>query len=187
MEMRSPAVSSMSSSRPAGWSVICAAWSSSSSVVSPIAETTTTTSSPFSLAATNRSATRLMCAAEATDEPPYFWTTRATGPQATEVLMTTVVASLTVEGCDHRVDDPERWLLTAEERGNPATSLPAWTEGNLAVPLVHGATYFDRLVECVEALDGGDHLFFTDWRGEPPQRPPPGRPTRGALVPPAGG
>jgi hypothetical protein len=28
----------------------------------------------------------LMCAAEATDEPPYFWTTRATGPQATEAL-----------------------------------------------------------------------------------------------------
>jgi hypothetical protein len=26
-----------------------------------------------------------MCSAEATEDPPYFWTTRATGPQATEV------------------------------------------------------------------------------------------------------
>ena len=85
MEIRSPAVSSMSSSRPGGSSVIWLAWSSSSSVVSPIAETTTTTSSPFFLAATIRSATRFMCSADATEEPPYFWTTRATGPQATEV------------------------------------------------------------------------------------------------------
>ena len=84
IEIRSPAVRSMSSSRPGGSSVIWLAWSSSSSVVSPIAETTTTTSSPFFFAATIRSATRFMCSAEATEDPPYFWTTRATGPQATE-------------------------------------------------------------------------------------------------------
>ena len=34
---------------------------------------------------TIRSATRFMCSAEATEDPPYFWTTRATGPQATDV------------------------------------------------------------------------------------------------------
>ncbi|MGY1812721.1 phospholipase D family protein [Blastococcus sp. SYSU D00820] len=68
------------------------------------------------------------------------------------------------------MDDPERWLLTGEERGNPATALPAWTAGNLAIPLLHGSEYFDRLVEAVEALDEGDHLFFTDWRGDPDQR-----------------
>src|SRR5919107_623100 len=96
MEMRSPAVRSMSSSRPAGSSVICAAWSSSSSVVSPIAETTTT------------------------------------------------------------------------------TSLPAYNEGNLVEPLIHGTAYFDRLVECVERLDAGDHLFFTDWRGDPDEQLRPG-------------
>jgi phosphatidylserine/phosphatidylglycerophosphate/cardiolipin synthase-like enzyme len=67
------------------------------------------------------------------------------------------------------MDEPERWLLRAEERGNAATALPAWTAGNLARPLVHGATYFDRLVEEVEALGAGDHLFFTDWRGDPDQ------------------
>jgi phosphatidylserine/phosphatidylglycerophosphate/cardiolipin synthase-like enzyme len=67
------------------------------------------------------------------------------------------------------MDHPEDWLLSAEERGNPATALPAWTAGNLARPLVHGAAYFDRLVEEVEALGSGDHLFFTDWRGDPDQ------------------
>jgi phosphatidylserine/phosphatidylglycerophosphate/cardiolipin synthase-like enzyme len=68
------------------------------------------------------------------------------------------------------VDDPGTWLLTSEERGNPATTLPGWTEGNLVEPLLHGATYFDRLVEEVEKLEAGDHLFFTDWRGDPDER-----------------
>ena len=44
MEMRSPADSSMSSSRRSGFGETCLASVSSSSVVSPIAETTTTTS-----------------------------------------------------------------------------------------------------------------------------------------------
>ena len=43
IEIRSPAVSNISSSRPDGIGVICLAKSMSSSVVSPIAETTTTT------------------------------------------------------------------------------------------------------------------------------------------------
>ncbi|WP_091364434.1 phospholipase D family protein [Geodermatophilus telluris] len=77
--------------------------------------------------------------------------------------------------------DPEDWLLSPEERGNPATDLPAYTEGNLAVPLVHGAEYFDRLVECVEALDEDDHLFFTDWRGDPDEQLRPGGPTVAQL------
>ena len=85
IEIRSPAVSSMSSSRPGGSSVIWPARSRSSSVESPMADTTTTTSSPFFLAVTIRSATRFMWAADATEDPPYFWTTRATGPQATDV------------------------------------------------------------------------------------------------------
>lgn len=65
--------------------------------------------------------------------------------------------------------DLARWFLTAQERGNPSTRLPAWSTGNLAEPLIHGATYFDRLVTEVEALQAGDHLFFTDWRGDPDQ------------------
>jgi hypothetical protein len=64
------------------------------------------------------------------------------------------------------MDDPTHWLLDREERGNPATDIPPWTSGNVARPLVHGATYFDRLVDEVEQLTDGDHLFFTDWRGD---------------------
>jgi phosphatidylserine/phosphatidylglycerophosphate/cardiolipin synthase-like enzyme len=79
------------------------------------------------------------------------------------------------------MDEPERWLLRADERGNPATDLPAWTAGNLARPLLHGATYFDRLVEEVESLDAGDHLFFTDWRGDPDQLLRDGGPTVAEL------
>jgi phosphatidylserine/phosphatidylglycerophosphate/cardiolipin synthase-like enzyme len=64
----------------------------------------------------------------------------------------------------------EPWLLTASERGNPATDVPAWCTGNSARPLVHGASYFDELVTEVEKLQAGDHLFFTDWRGDPDER-----------------
>ncbi|OIQ64376.1 hypothetical protein GALL_540730 [mine drainage metagenome] len=78
IEMRSPAVSSMSSSRFGGTGEISWARSRSSSVVSPMAETTTTTSSPARFASVIRFATRLMDSALATDEPPYFWTMRAT-------------------------------------------------------------------------------------------------------------
>jgi phosphatidylserine/phosphatidylglycerophosphate/cardiolipin synthase-like enzyme len=62
------------------------------------------------------------------------------------------------------------WFLTSAERGNPSWRLPAWSDGNEAEALVHGATYFDRLVDEVEALGPGDHLFFSDWRGDADQR-----------------
>src|SRR5829696_1254731 len=78
MLIRSPAVSSMSSSRPGGSGVTCWARSSSSSVVSPIADTATTTSWPSRRVATIRSATRLIRSASATEEPPYFCTTSPT-------------------------------------------------------------------------------------------------------------
>jgi phosphatidylserine/phosphatidylglycerophosphate/cardiolipin synthase-like enzyme len=62
------------------------------------------------------------------------------------------------------------WFLTAAERGNPATDIDsagAWTEGNLVRPLVHGATYFQRLYDELRVLQPGDQVFFTDWRGDP--------------------
>jgi phosphatidylserine/phosphatidylglycerophosphate/cardiolipin synthase-like enzyme len=62
------------------------------------------------------------------------------------------------------------WFLTAAERGNPDSLIPTWCAGNLVEPLIHGATYFDRLVTEVDALSDGDHLFFTDWRGDPDQK-----------------
>src|SRR4051794_41778824 len=79
------------------------------------------------------------------------------------------------------MDDPGNWLLRGEERGNDATRIPAWTSGNLARPLVHGAAYFDRLVEEVESLSAGDHLFFTDWRGDPDEQLRKGGPTVAEL------
>jgi phosphatidylserine/phosphatidylglycerophosphate/cardiolipin synthase-like enzyme len=62
------------------------------------------------------------------------------------------------------------WFLTSGERGNPDWDLPAWSEGNQAEVLIHGASYFDRLVTEVEQLGDGDHLFFADWRGDADQR-----------------
>ena len=74
------------------------------------------------------------------------------------------------------------WFLTAQERANPGSELPVWTTGNLAEPLIHGSAYFDRLVSEVEALRAGDHLFFTDWRGDPDERMRPDGPTVAQLV-----
>ncbi|BBX07932.1 phospholipase D family protein [Mycolicibacterium aichiense] len=72
---------------------------------------------------------------------------------------------------------PADWFLTRDERGNPAARIPAWSEGNRAEPLVHGATYFERLVAEVEALRAGDYVFFTDWRGDPDELLRDGGPT----------
>jgi phosphatidylserine/phosphatidylglycerophosphate/cardiolipin synthase-like enzyme len=73
-----------------------------------------------------------------------------------------------------RIDD---WFLTAAERGNPATGLDArrgdalaWSAGNEVRPLIHGVTYFAELLARVPALQAGDLLLFTDWRGDPDQR-----------------
>jgi phosphatidylserine/phosphatidylglycerophosphate/cardiolipin synthase-like enzyme len=73
------------------------------------------------------------------------------------------------------------WFLTADERGNPHSRVPAWCEGNRAEPLIHGATYFDRLATEVQALRAGDHLFFTDWRGDPDEKMRDGGPTIAEL------
>ena len=74
------------------------------------------------------------------------------------------------------------WFLTSDERGNPATTIPAWCAGNRARPLVHGATYFDELVTEVEALGKGDYLFFTDWRGDPDEKMRDDGPTVSGVV-----
>ncbi|MFC1406340.1 MULTISPECIES: phospholipase D family protein [Streptacidiphilus] len=73
-----------------------------------------------------------------------------------------------------RAKEPEDWLLTAAERGNPATGIDArhedgaaWSRGNLVRPLVHGRSYFAALIDAVQAQRPGDLLLFTDWRGDP--------------------
>ncbi len=67
-------------------------------------------------------------------------------------------------------DVVEQWFLTLDERDNSATRMPIWLRGNRVRALVHGATYFDRLVDEVGALQAGDYVFFTDWRGDPDER-----------------
>ena len=76
---------------------------------------------------------------------------------------------------------PHDWFLTADERGNPDTSIPIWNTGNTVEPLIHGQSYFDRLVAEIETLDAGDHLFFTDWRGDPDERTSDDGPTVAEL------
>jgi hypothetical protein len=71
----------------------------------------------------------------------------------------------------------EDWFLTSAERGNDFSALDrrradnsAWSSGNRVETLVHGATYFRRLLEAIRGLGPGDRLYFTDWRGDPDQR-----------------
>jgi phosphatidylserine/phosphatidylglycerophosphate/cardiolipin synthase-like enzyme len=68
-------------------------------------------------------------------------------------------------------DVTAEWLLTADERGNPATSIDAeheggraWTTGNLVRVHVDGAAYFARLHELLSTLGPGDWVYLTDWR-----------------------
>jgi phosphatidylserine/phosphatidylglycerophosphate/cardiolipin synthase-like enzyme len=86
-------------------------------------------------------------------------------------------------------DAPARWFLAEDERGNPASALhrehaagQSWSEHNLVRPLVHGATYFRRLHEELCALDAGDRVFFTDWRGDADQRLLPDGPTVAEII-----
>src|SRR5688572_19299120 len=74
IEIRSPADSSMSSSRRSGFGDTVFAMVKSSSVVSPIAETTTTTWCPWRTVRITRSATYRSFPTSATLLPPYFWT-----------------------------------------------------------------------------------------------------------------
>jgi phosphatidylserine/phosphatidylglycerophosphate/cardiolipin synthase-like enzyme len=54
------------------------------------------------------------------------------------------------------------WFLPADVRPHAT--------GNFATPLVHGAAYFHRLCEAVEATGPDDSVYFTDWRGDPDQQ-----------------
>jgi hypothetical protein len=72
---------------------------------------------------------------------------------------------------------PDGWYLTSAERGNEFSALDrrredgaAWSAGNRVETLMHGATYFRRLLETICELGAGDRLYFNDWRGEPDQR-----------------
>jgi len=74
-------------------------------------------------------------------------------------------------------DNLSHWFLTSAERGNTHTQLDsrhrdgiAWSTGNQVRTLIDGATYFHELFTAVEAMEAGDLLMFTDWRGDPDER-----------------
>lgn len=62
------------------------------------------------------------------------------------------------------------WFLTGEQRGNDATRIRPWTEGNAVRPLVHGSTYFAGLADALARAGDGDLVLFSDWRGDPDER-----------------
>jgi phosphatidylserine/phosphatidylglycerophosphate/cardiolipin synthase-like enzyme len=71
----------------------------------------------------------------------------------------------------------EEWFLSAAERGNPHSALDhrrgdglAWTTGNDVQPLIDGRAYFAALLPAIRAMNAGDLLMFTDWRGDPDER-----------------
>ena len=73
-------------------------------------------------------------------------------------------------------DGLANWLLTGSERGNDSTAIDrrrpdgsSWTVGNRVENLIHGATYFRRLLGAIRELKARDQLYFTDWRGDPDQ------------------
>lgn len=78
-----------------------------------------------------------------------------------------------------RLDD---WFLSADERGNPAATISAWTEGNAVRPLVHGTAYFARLAEVVSAVPAGGEVRFTDWRSDGDERVTDDGPTVASLL-----
>jgi phosphatidylserine/phosphatidylglycerophosphate/cardiolipin synthase-like enzyme len=67
-------------------------------------------------------------------------------------------------------DAGQDWLLTAEERGNLATRLRAFTDGNAVRALLHGASYFRVLTGALARTRAGDLVLFVGWRGDPDER-----------------
>jgi phosphatidylserine/phosphatidylglycerophosphate/cardiolipin synthase-like enzyme len=74
------------------------------------------------------------------------------------------------------------WFLTASQRGNPATAVRTWTEGNTVTPLVHGSAYFAALVGAVRGAGPQDRVVFADWRGDPDEQLTDGGPTAAGLL-----
>lgn len=68
------------------------------------------------------------------------------------------------------------WFLNASERGNLFSNIDrrrgdsnGWTEGNLVTPLIHGATYFQRLHSVISGLGATERAWFLGWRMDPDQ------------------
>ena len=71
------------------------------------------------------------------------------------------------------IDD---WLLTAAERGNRATELPAWSDGNQVTAPRARLGILRPAGRRRGRDDRRRSRMFTDWRGDPDQLLRPGRP-----------
>ncbi|MDP9117834.1 MAG: phospholipase D-like domain-containing protein [Actinomycetota bacterium] len=67
-----------------------------------------------------------------------------------------------------QLSDPalSSWFLTADERGNRATDIRAWTTGNDVKALVDGASYFADLHQALTAAGPQDQIYLVDFRGD---------------------
>ncbi|WP_245177360.1 phospholipase D family protein [Geodermatophilus sp. DF01-2] len=84
------------------------------------------------------------------------------------------------------------WLLSDGERGNAASALPAWREGNDVRALIDGRSYLPSLAAALAGAREDDVVLFAGWRAEPDEllddEGPPiaaalvGAACRGALV-----
>jgi len=74
------------------------------------------------------------------------------------------------------------WFLSEFERGNGATRLRAWTEGNAVRPLVHGRVYYNALAKVLAATGDGDSVQFVGWRGDADELLADGGPTVGEAL-----
>ena len=73
--------------------------------------------------------------------------------------------------------EPSTWLLTAPERGNPATRLEdrhaggqAWSTGTPYGRRCMERPHFADLAAEVRKLRAGDLLLFIDWSGDADER-----------------
>ena len=89
------------------------------------------------------------------------------------------VLGLDETGRGSRVDD---WFLTESQRGNPATRLRPWTEGNDVRPRVHGSAYYRVLAARLATTGPGEQVLFLGWRGDGDQQLGDDGPTVGQAL-----
>ncbi|MDT0165784.1 phospholipase D family protein [Actinotalea sp. AC32] len=66
-----------------------------------------------------------------------------------------------------REERDHAWFLSASQRGNPATWLRPWSQGNAVRTLAHGKPYFAALADAVDRTRAGDLVLVAAWRGDP--------------------